>query len=37
MDFSKITENKPLLFGIIGGVVLVIVVVVISIAIAVSG
>lgn len=37
MDFSKITENKPLLFGIIGMVVLVIVVVVISIAIAVSG
>lgn len=30
MDFSKITENKPLLYGIIGGVVLIIVIVIIS-------
>ena len=37
MDFSKLTENKPLLFGIIGGVVLIIVIVVIAIAVAVSG
>lgn len=34
MDFSKILENKPLLYGIIGGVVLVIALVVIGIAIA---
>ncbi len=37
MDFSKLTENKPLLFGIIGGVVLVIVIVVVAIAVAVGG
>lgn len=37
MDFSKLTENKPLLFGIIGGVVLIIVIVVIAIAVAVGG
>ena len=36
MDFSKITENKPLLYGIIGGVVLIIAIVIISIAIAAS-
>ncbi len=34
MDFSKILENKPLLYGVIGGVVLIIAVVIISIAIA---
>lgn len=33
MDFSKILENKPLLYGIIGGVVLIIAIVVISISI----
>lgn len=32
MDFSKITENKPLLYGIIGGVVLILVIVIMSIA-----
>lgn len=37
MDFSKILDNKPLLFGIIGGIVLIIVVVVISIVMATSG
>ena len=37
MDFSKITENKPLLYGIIGGVALILVVVILSIAIAASG
>ena len=36
MDFSKILENKPLLYGIIGGVVLVLAIIIISIAIAVS-
>jgi flagellar M-ring protein FliF len=30
MDFSKITENKPLLFGIIGGVVLILVIVILA-------
>ena len=34
MDFNKILENKPLLYGIIGGVVLIIAVVVLAIAIA---
>ncbi len=34
MDFSKILENKPLLYGILGGVVLIIAVVVLAIAIA---
>ena len=34
MDFSKILENKPLLYGIIGGAVLVVAVIIISIAIA---
>lgn len=34
MDFSKILENKPLLYGIIGGVVLIIAVVVLAVAIA---
>ncbi len=34
MDFSKLTENKPLLYGIIGGVVLVIVILIIGISIA---
>ena len=37
MDFSKITENKPLLFGIIGGVVLILVIVIMSIAISSGG
>ena len=37
MDFSKITENKPLLFGIIGGVVLVLVIVIMSIAMSAGG
>ncbi len=37
MDFSKLTENKPLLFGIIGGVALIIVIVIISIALAAGG
>lgn len=34
MDFSKILENKPLLYGIIGGVVLIIAVVIIGVSIA---
>ncbi len=34
MDFSKILENKPLLYGAIGGVVLLLAVIVISISIA---
>ena len=34
MDFSKLTENKPLLYGIIGGVVLVVVILIIGISIA---
>lgn len=34
MDFSKILENKPLLYGIIGGVVLIIAVVILAVAIA---
>lgn len=34
MDFSKLTENKPLLYGIIGGVVLVIVILIIGISVA---
>ena len=37
MDFSKITENKPLLFGIIGGVVLILVIVIMSAAIGSGG
>ena len=37
MDFSKITENKPLLFGIIGGVVLILVIVIMSVAISSGG
>ena len=37
MDFSKITENKPLLYGIIGGVVLILVIVILSIAISSAG
>lgn len=36
MDFSKITENKPLLYGIIGGVVLILVIVIISISVGTS-
>ena len=36
MDFSKLLENKPLLYGILGGVVLVIAIVVIGVAIASS-
>mgnify|MGYP002711999011 CR=1 FL=1 len=34
MDFSKILENKPLLYGIIGGVVLVLAIIIIAIAVA---
>ena len=37
MDFSKITENKPLLFGLIGGVVLKLVIVIMSVAIGSGG
>lgn len=37
MDFSKILENKPLLYGIIGGIVLVLVVIIISVSIASGG
>ena len=37
MDFSKIAENKPLLFGIIGGVVLILVIVIMSVAIGSGG
>ena len=37
MDFSKIAENKPLLFGIIGGVVLILVIVIMSVAISSGG
>ena len=37
MDFSKITENKPLLFGIIGGVVLILVIVIMSAVIGSGG
>ncbi len=36
MDFSKLTENKPLLYGIIGGVVIVLAVIIIGVSIAVS-
>lgn len=34
MDFSKILENKPLLYGIIGGVVLVLVLIIIGVSVA---
>lgn len=37
MDFKKILENKPLLYGIIGGVFLVLVVIILIIAIAAGG
>ena len=37
MDFNSILENKPLLYGIIGGAVLIIAIVIISIAITASG
>ena len=37
MDFSKITENKPLFYGIIVGIVFLIVVIIISIAVAAGG
>ncbi len=37
MDFSKITENKPLLFGIIGGVALLLVIVILASAIGSGG
>ena len=37
MDFSKITENKPLLYGIIGGVVLILVLVIVGAMVAASG
>ena len=36
MDFSKLLENKPLLYGIIGGVVLVLAIIIIGISIAAS-
>lgn len=37
MDFSKITENKPLLYGLVGGVVLILVIIVVSIIVATAG
>ena len=37
MDFSKITENKPLLFGVIGAVILVLVIIISSVAIGSGG
>lgn len=37
MDFSKITENKPLLFGVIGAVILVLVIIISSVAISSGG
>ena len=37
MDFSKITENKPLLYGIIGGVALILVVIVLIVVLASAG
>lgn len=37
MDFSKILENKPLLYGIIGGVVLVLAIIIISVSVAAGG
>ncbi|MBQ8460121.1 hypothetical protein IJ541_08490 [bacterium] len=37
MDFSKILENKPLLYGIIGGVVLILVLVILGAVIASNG
>ena len=37
MDFSKLTENKPLLFGIIGGVALILVIVILASAIGSGG
>ena len=37
MDINNILENKPLLYGLIGGVVLIIAVVIISVAIAANG
>ncbi len=37
MDFSKIMENKPLFYGIIGGIVLIVAIVIIVIAVAVGG
>ncbi|MCM1338424.1 MAG: hypothetical protein NC191_01995 [Muribaculaceae bacterium] len=37
MDFSKLTENKPLLFGIIGGVALLLVIIVVVIVLAAGG
>ncbi len=36
MDFSKLTENKPLLYGVIGGVVIVLAVIIIGVSIAAS-
>lgn len=36
MDFSKLLENKPLLYGIIGGVVLVLAIIIIAISVAAS-
>lgn len=36
MDFSKLLENKPLLYGIIGGVVLVLAIIIIAISVATS-
>jgi flagellar M-ring protein FliF len=37
MDFSKILENKPLLYGIIGGVVLVVVTIILVVALTAGG
>lgn len=36
MDFSKITENKPLFYGIIGGAILIVAIIIMTIIIAVS-
>ena len=37
MDFSKILENKPLLFGIAGGAAVIVILIVIIIVLAVGG
>ena len=36
MDFSKLLENKPLLYGAIGAVVLVLAIIIIAISVAAS-
>ena len=37
MDFSKLLENKPLLFGIAGGAAVIVILIVIIIVLAVGG